>query len=352
MNDLHKNLLYVKDLVTAMGNLNREEQKLLGEKKVPVQAQRITVNKVKRNRGSFFGILLLIFILLFLFNAAPYAINRYRSEKTQIELEKADDKFSWNLNHPNQGKYPGYQGSEKVNWVSVLLPPFIRGFIIAGILTGIVAAIISVVRKRQDADVDKKNRMLQMNHETVLKNNEIILQKNAEIDEKIKQIANRRALISQEYMQNIIEWYPKDYGYPTAVDFFINLVENHLATSIQECVEQYNTHLFRQEVTDNQQEMLDNQSVMIDNQAVMIDNQEIMISKQDKMIKAQMFGNAIAAVNMMANITTAGNTADIANSARSIERNTAQTAQNTASIAGSAASTARHVGNIDRSLRS
>ena len=344
MNDLHKNLLYVKDLVTAMGNLNREEQQLLNKKRVPVQPQRIVRNKCRQNKGAFTGILLLTFALLFLYNAVPYAINCYYSEKQQIEQEKTDDEFSWYLNHPNKEKYPGYQGKEKVNWVSVLLPPFIRGFIMAGILTGIAAAIIMVVRKRQDADMDKRNNILQKNYEATFKDNEAILQKNAEIDEEIKQIANKRALISQEYMKNIIEWYPKDYGYPSAVDFFINLVENHLATTIQECVEQYNTYLFRQEVTDNQQEMIGNQEVMIG-------NQEVMISKQDKMIKAQMVGNMIAAVNMMANIATAGNTANIAESASNIEMDTAQIAKNTKRIAGNTASTARHAANIDRALR-
>lgn len=334
MNDLHKDLLYVKDLVTAMGNLNGEEQILLSEKRVLVQPQKIVRNKSRQNKVDFIGILLLVFMALFLFNAVPYAINRYRSEKTQIELEKVNDEFSWSMNHSNQEQYPGYQGTEKVNWVSVLLPPVIRGFIIAGIFTGIVAAVITVVRKRQDADVDKRNKTMQMNYEAALKDNEVILQRNAEIDEKIKQIANKRALISQEYMQNIIEWYPKDYGYPSAVDFFINLVENHLATTIQECVEQYNTHLFRQEVTDNQQ--------------VMINNQVVMISKQEEMIRQQMIGNVIAAANLMTNIAMAGNTADIAESARNIERNTAQTAQNTASIADSAA---RYATNIDRALR-
>ncbi len=337
MNDLHKNLLYVKDLVTAMGNLNREEQKLLSEKRVPVQPQRIVSNKSHQNKVAFIGILLLVFMVLFLFNAVPNAINRYRSEKTQIELEKANDEFSWNLSHPNQEKYPGYQGTEKVNWISVLLPPFIRGFVIAGILTGIVAAVITVIRKRQDTDMDKRNKTLQVNYQATLKNNEIIMQRNAAIDEKIKQIANKRTLISQEYMQNIIEWYPKDYGYPSAVDFFINLVENHLATTIQECVKQYNTHLFRQEVTDNQQEMLDNQKVMI--------------SKQEEMVKLQMIGNMIAAANLMTNITMANNTADIAERARNIERTSAQTAQNTASIAHNTATTARHAANIDRALR-
>ena len=337
MNDLHKNLLYVKDLVTAMGNLNRKEQQLLNKKRVPVQPQRIVRNKSRQNKGAFTGILLLTFALLFLYNAVPYAINCYYSEKQQIEQEKTDDEFSWYLNHPNKEKYPGYQGKEKVNWVSVLLPPFIRGFFIAGILTGIVAAVITIVRKRQDADVDRRNSILQKKDEATFKDNEAILQKNAEIDAEIKQIANKRALISQEYMQNIVEWYPKDYGYPSAVDFFINLVENHLATTIQECVEQYNTYLFRQEVADNQQEMIGNQKVMIG-------NQEVMISKQDKMIKAQMVGNVIAAVNMMANIATAGNTANIAESASNIERNTARTAKNTERIAG-------HAANIDRTLR-
>ena len=119
-------------------------------------------------------------------------------------------------------------------------------------------------------------------------------------------------------MQNIIEWYPKDYGYPAAVDFFINQVENHLATTIQECVEQYNTYTFRQKVTDNQK--------------IMIGNQQIMISKQDEMIRQQMIGNAIATVNMMANVATAHNTANIAHNTADIAYHTQNISENSTHI--------------------
>ena len=196
-----------------------------------------------------------------------------------------------------------------------------------------------IIRRKGAADVEKENKRRKQQYDAACQNNQLIVKHNAEVDLKLKQIADRRTLISQEYMQNIIEWYPKDYGYPSAVDFFINLVENHLATTIQECVEQYNTHMFRQKVTDNQQEMLANQKVMIN-------NQEIMITKQDKMIRQQMIGNAIAAVNMMANVATAGNTAQIANNTADIAGTNHQIAGNTASIAGSARDMGRDVSHI------
>ena len=325
MNQLHEDLLYVKSLVTAMGNLNQEEVQLRNQKQSPVFAQRRTVATPKQSKAGMIAILLLVFGVLFFINMLPTAVNSYQHEKVVIQLAKADDEFAWSHNHQGE-PYPGYQGSEKVNMAKVLVPASIRGFIIAFIITGIVAAIMTNKRKRGDAGVERQNEQLQRQYEEAVQNNQAIAKKNAEIDAQIQQIANKRSLISEEYMQNIIEWYPRDYGYPSAVDFFINLVENHLATTIQECVEQYDTHMFRQKVTDNQQEMIDNQQVMLE-------NQQIMISKQDEMIRQQMIGNTIATVNMMANIATARNTSQIAANTADIAHHTQNISEHTRRVA-------------------
>lgn len=317
MNELHEKLLYVKSLVTAMGKLNEEEAGLQRKKRTPANVQPIVINKSRQGGSGQRAILVVVFVFLFLFNVVPVAMNRYDAAKEQIEIDKANDEFAWMMEH-NGEEYPGYQGSETVSMVSVLLPAVIRGVVVAFVFTGVIAAISAARRKRQDAMIEENNRKLQNNYEATLKNNEIILRNNAEIDEQIQQIANRRVLISEEYMQNIIEWYPKDYGYPAAVDFFINQVENHLATTIQECVEQYNTYTFRQKVTDNQK--------------IMIGNQQIMISKQDEMIRQQMIGNAIATVNMMANVATAHNTANIAHNTADIAYHTQNISENSTHI--------------------
>lgn len=338
MNQLHEDLLYVKSLVTAMGNLNKQEVQLQGAKKNTVPVQLKTLPPVKKGKAGMIALLILIFCGLLFINTMPAALSMYQSAKEQIKLDKVNDEFSWTLDHHGE-KYPGYQGSEKVDMVKVIVPCAIRGGIIAFVITGIVAGVFVIIRRKGAADVEKENKRRKQQYDAACQNNQLIVKHNAEVDLKLKQIADRRTLISQEYMQNIIEWYPKDYGYPSAVDFFINLVENHLATTIQECVEQYNTHMFRQKVTDNQQEMLANQKVMIN-------NQEIMITKQDKMIRQQMIGNAIAAVNMMANVATAGNTAQIANNTADIAGTNHQIAGNTASIAGSARDMGRDVSHI------
>lgn len=317
MNELHEKLLYVKSLVTAMGNLNEEEAGLQRKKQTPANVQPVVKKKPRQSSGGQKALLVVVFVMLFLFNVVPVATNRYNAAKDQIAIDKANDQFAWMMEHYGE-EYPGYQGSETVNMVSVLLPAVIRGAVVSFVLTGVIAAISASRRKRQNAMIEKNNQRLQDKYEATLKNNEIILQNNAEIDEQIQQIANRRVLISEEYMQHIIEWYPKDYGYPAAVDFFINQVENHLATTIQECVEQYNTYTFRQKVTDNQK--------------IMIGNQQVMISKQDAMIRQQMIGNAIATVNMMANMATAQNTANIAHNTANIAYHTQNISQNTTNI--------------------
>ena len=130
MNQLHEDLLYVKSLVTAMGNLNQEEVQLRNQKQSPVFAQRRTVAIPKQSKAGMIAILLLMFGVLFFINMLPTAVNSYQHEKVVIQLAKADDEFAWSHNHQGE-PYPGYQGSEKVNMAKVLVPASIRGFIIA-----------------------------------------------------------------------------------------------------------------------------------------------------------------------------------------------------------------------------
>ncbi|MBO5335929.1 MAG: hypothetical protein J6A94_02205 [Lachnospiraceae bacterium] len=298
-NKLYEDLLYVKSLITAMGNLNIEEMQLQSRKVSPVKPRLVLFEKIRY--GRMIRIFLLVFLVLFFINTIPFVGAAYRYEKTQIELDKENDMLAWRMAHKNE-EYPGYQGEENVNMVSVVLPIVIRGSFIAFVISGMVAAIMTIREKMKDA----RNSQLKNNYENSIKNNQLILQKNAEIDAMIQHIANRRVLISEEYMENIIKWYPKDYGYPSAVNFFINLVENHMANTIQECVEQYNTYIYRQQKLENQQKI--------------IDGQNRIISQKDEMIRQQMIGNYIANENLYANRQTAQNTSRIADATERIAR--------------------------------
>ena len=157
MNQLHENLLYVKSLVTAMGNLNKQEAQLQGAKKNTVPVQLKTLPAVKKGKAGMIALLILIFCGLLFINTMPAALSMYQSAKEQIKLDKVNDEFSWTLDHHGE-KYPGYQGSEKVDMVKVIVPCAIRGGIIAFVITGIVAGVFVIIRRKGAADVEKENK--------------------------------------------------------------------------------------------------------------------------------------------------------------------------------------------------
>lgn len=317
MGELHEKLMYVKDLVTAMDKLNQEEQGLLRQKKHPVTQNEVVVEMPQEQKGKKVLILIAVFVVLFVMNTVPLVSNLHKSQQSQIRRERLDAEFSWNLEHPGE-EFPGYNDEPEESWVFTYFLAVARGFIISFIITGILALVLNYNAKSKRADAERRNERQRKQHQDIQKNNELIVWQNKEIDEKINQINNRRRLISQEYMENIIAWYPKDYGYLSAVEFFINLVENHLAETIQECVEQYNTHMFREEVKENQK-----------------DTQKIVITAYENIVRQQMIGNMIATANLVANMATAANTANIANNTSDIAHHTENISEHTRRVSNS-----------------
>ena len=65
--------------------------------------------------------------------------------------------------------------------------------------------------------------------------------------------------VQKQYTDEISGWYPCDYCYIEAAEFFLNAVKNSRADSIKEAVNLYEETNHRQRLEENQQQMLQQQ---------------------------------------------------------------------------------------------
>lgn len=143
---------------------------------------------------------------------------------------------------------------------------------------------------------------------------------------QIEAFHERKRQISKEFLENLCKWYPKEYAFMEAVEFFIHELDIGTATTLPEAIKNFREDQYRKNVVENQEKMINNQKTMINNQIIMINNQKIMISKQNEMIRQQMVGNCIAAA-------TFSEVQNISSTVSNIDANTRMTASYVSDIA-------------------
>ncbi len=153
---------------------------------------------------------------------------------------------------------------------------------------------------------------------TILQNKKIG-ENNQRIQEYIEELHVRKQLISQECVEKILPWFPREYCYHEAINYFIHELEIGTASNLAEAIMNYREYQYRRGVANK----LSNMSNMLN---VMINNQQVVMSQQEEIVRQQIVGNCI-------NAATLNEARNIADSARSIEFNTQMTAANTGWIA-------------------
>lgn len=318
MNELHENLLYVRSLLLAMQRLNQEEQGLLNQIQEPVRAWNRAVSSPQKkyteySKGKVVSIILGLFLAMELIGICQTAGRVRQDLKNEVFLSTEDV------------KYEDVTVSETEVYTKAALRSLPMSVIEAAIIGGVVvlANRSKVVKAKKQMELDKKR--IENQNLNVREKNYDIQRRNQAIAAEVENIHSRKYMVSQEYQQNVLTWFPRDYGYLSAVDYFINLVENHLVSNIQEAVKEYNTYMHRKKTLENQETMLEYGREML--------------SKQDRLIKEQMLGNLLNAANLAANI---GNGRRLDNIERTTARG-ASAAERAASAAESAASAARNI---------
>lgn len=211
-------------------------------------------------------------------------------------------------------------------------------WIIVNILMIIVGVIISrKLLRKYNSNIDSINMNIDMK-------NMMISEKNRDIDEYNHDVSVRRQELSYEINEinnEMLEvtsyWYPQDYYSLEAVDEFISIVKNHKADTVKEMMAVYDTmqHRYRELQTQEETKRM----------------LEASLYNQQEMANLQRVSNILQIGNLVANIATASNTADIARSSQEAARNSAQyvdsarrTAENTASIARNIDSIRKKIG--------
>ena len=280
LNELHEKLIYVRNLILAMENLIKEGEVLQNQLRNTFQMQKIRPEPQKHRRAW-----ILSTVGGFLLAAIAYIL----TVSGMIQMQNM-----W---------------SYEVNVGAYILEVVIRGIIFSLISTGIVAGLVAIIVKIQKWSIRLQNKTAEKVNRQIVIQNEYIKQNNDKLKTEIQKVYNRKLWISRKYQQNVSTWFPKDYLDMPAVDYFINLVENHLVTTIQEAVEKYEQELYRREKLHNQQ--------------MMISQQEQLVKQQEYMVKQQMLGNILNTANLVTNIGTnmtvnrmANDVADINNTMR------------------------------------
>lgn len=112
--------------------------------------------------------------------------------------------------------------------------------------------------------------------------------------------------IVNEMLDETASWFPNDYYIPDAVDKFLKIVINHEADTIKEMVSTYKTDKYRSEVITSLEGINNKLNTVISN--------------QQETKKLLYIGNALQAVNVFANMSTAESAASTASSMDAMAR--------------------------------
>lgn len=206
--------------------------------------------------------------------------------------------------------------------------------VVVALVVAVVAAAVMLAAHnkaavRRNAEIDAENARIDEQNRQML----------VQLDEHNRQVAAQRVQLSNEIQaikQQMLDatgaWFPPDYYCSAVVEQFISYVRNHQADTVKEMVTIYKEDSYRANVLSNQEQMKAQF-----NQA---------LYNQQQMIQLQKVANALLMCNLIANIATATNSADIAASNREVAANTRATAANTAATANNTAATAASAASI------
>lgn len=279
-------LKYVRGLLDRMGALNAEQKK--AESRLG-GIQAIDSAPVKRTSKVLWGVLVIAVSMLYLLAACfvvkIYADSRYSLWDDQYEAAVWFDEEMWNEEHGGETDppaYPGYRGplkehitygeavlmvmNEQANYL--LLPPLVIGIIIFAAYKARVAEWRTKIKKH-DAETER-----------ILRHNDMVVNNNIAVNWQIQDVKGKKGQVSREFLENAGSWFPREYCYYAAVDFFIHELQFGMASTLGEAVRNYREEMHRRYVEKKLDELAGMLSIVIDNQAVIVSTQEALLRQQ------------------------------------------------------------------------
>lgn len=315
-----KDLSYVRGLLIAMSKLNQNELQFRTQIRPIMQARNVQHKKSTKKVG-WIVLLVVIFVVMTLLLALSYAPPAVRKSVEAYKRDIVDEEFNWVMNHHDDKQpYPGYSGSVSPITFGVAYKqslPRAGGLVL--FWTVIAGAIIFTIQRVNNKAIDRNNKLQTQQYQAVMAQNQQILALNQRVQQQIIEVHKRKELISQEYITSICPWFPKEYCYFEAIDYFIHELQIGTATTLPEAIKNYRQYLFENKVTGKLDQIAENQSTMIRN--------------EEEMIRQQMIGNFIACASWMETKNISNNVRNIARNTSNVELNTRATAWNTYNVA-------------------
>lgn len=137
------------------------------------------------------------------------------------------------------------EGVQAVWYVIIQLIPVVIAAILAILVKKLVNKGIVIMNKR----IEKENVEIMLHNDFVQKDVEVVRQQLLRI-----QIA---------YRDHVLPWYPENYCYIAAAEFFYDAVKNYRADTLKEVINLYENTMHQRRVESNQKQMIENQEEAI-----------------------------------------------------------------------------------------
>ena len=292
MNDLRDKLIYIRNQLDAMDNLNQKERRLMSNiRTVSQEREKMQYGPSQKWRNILVVVGVFLAIVISITWVEGQNIHSQRLHDRENEI--ANDRFAWNMEHEDDEPYPGFDG-EEITKESSYLMAFGEGVFYAIIVSIVVAGVLAYQARQDKARVDSYNQKVENDNDRIRANNQIARSTKTEIMEEVNRIHKQKAFISQAFLKEAQEWFPRDYGYRTAVDYFIWLVENHAVDNMKEAVTKIQEQIRHEELMQEQREIKEYLGVIIQ-------NQNVIIHQNEELVRQQMLGNMINTANYVTN---------------------------------------------------
>lgn len=144
------------------------------------------------------------------------------------------------------------------------LPVQLIYYVLSVVMPIAIAVIIAVFFCKNI--IVKHNKKIQAKNITIMNENQKIAAYNQSIRQAAEAINCKLREIQLEYQNTVMTWYPVNYCYIEAAEFFLDCVINYRADALKEAINLYEEYLHRERVERNQEEMLKNQQSIMKKQ--------------------------------------------------------------------------------------
>ncbi|MCU6720234.1 zinc-ribbon domain-containing protein [Porcipelethomonas ammoniilytica] len=132
-------------------------------------------------------------------------------------------------------------------------------YVISGIIPIALGIVVGVYFNKNI--IPKINEKIRHKNVEIIQANQKIAEYNQSIRQQADELNRRLHEIQLRYQNTVMTWYPQNYCYIEATEFFLDSVVNYRADTLKEAINLYEEYLHRERVERNQESMLKKQDL-------------------------------------------------------------------------------------------